>query len=75
MTKELFKALCKVGKRESEEEFIKSYLLALGLAVELRTELFIPSLVSDLNEGGLININTITKQIVLGECQRIPVRT
>ena len=64
-----------MGKRESEVDFIKSYLLALGLAVELRTELFIPSLVSDLNEGGLININTITKQLVLGECGRIPVRT
>ena len=75
MTKELFKELCKVGKRESEEEFIKKYLLELGLAVELRTELFIPSLVSDVNEGSLININTITKQLVLGECGRIPVRT
>ena len=46
----LFKELCKVGKRESESEFIKSYLVALGLAVDLKTQLFIPSLVSDENK-------------------------
>ena len=46
----LFKELCKVGKRESEWEFIKIYLVALGLAVDLKTQLFIPSLVSDENK-------------------------
>ena len=47
---EFFKEVCRAGKKEKEEETIKSYLLALDLAAELENgTLFIPSLVSDDN--------------------------
>ena len=51
LTRAMFKKLCVEGGKSSEEENLRSYILALNLDVELNDEeIFIPSLVHDKNE-------------------------
>ena len=51
LSTEMFKKLCVEEGKSSEEENLRSYILALNLGVELNDEvIFIPSLVHDRNE-------------------------
>ena len=51
MTMSMFEKLCQNGEKETNAENIKTYLVALGLAVEAKDDLlFIPALVSDENK-------------------------
>ena len=51
MTVSMFEKLCQNGEKETNAENIKTYLVALGLAVKAEDDLlFIPALVSDENK-------------------------
>ena len=51
LTPTMFHQLWEANQGQLDEEELKSYLLALGLAVELKDEeIFIPSLISDDNK-------------------------
>ena len=48
VSKEMFAELCHAAGKDEKTEYIRSCLLALGIAVEtIDRELFIPALVSD----------------------------
>ena len=51
LTRDMFQRLCREQDGQLGEEDLKSYLLELDLAVEMKNEeLFIPALVSDANK-------------------------
>ena len=63
MSPEFFSKLCMKGGKEKEEKTLKSYFLALGVAVETNNgHIFIPSLVSDDSK---VNINNFKQSLYL----------
>ena len=58
----MFQAVCQSGEGKIDKGELEKYLIALGLAVEMKNEaIFLPSLISDDNEVQTYNLIFCTK--------------